>query len=724
MKKSKKVLLTIMCCIISAWLPVTANAAQLLSKVDFEQELNDPYDFVEFGYPETVTFVPGHTGYAARSSHSRADSGTTYGLLITTNKGNGSEYWPKSGELYIRYYLKYEVGYKNTCDNIKWLWTYYGNGTGVPYDSHNELIFSGQTATKINFRWQIGGSGSGWSNGRVVNYSSADYVMGDWMLVEIYFKLSSGGDYMNHDGIQWLKINGTTVFFDDHVATSKPGRMSVPSINASSGNAAGHGWFQLDDYEIWDGIPGSSQDYPPTVTITSPTSQDTFDSGESTIGLAGTSGDDNGISSISWVNNRGGQGTANNNSGDWILWSIPNISLQEGENVITVTATDTADQTSADTLTVTYSSGDNFPNVAITSPVSTGSFVSTEQAVNLAGTASDDNGLLSISWVNNRGGQGTANNDSGDWTSWSIPNIFLQEGENVITVTATDTVNQTSTDTITVTYTISDTVRVWNATEQAGDSTWDDSWATWCARVLIEGDSITQSGNQIMLGFQGRDSGDYRIRKVSIAEADPNGGEGDVIDSTWTRVTFDGNSDSSWGTDMATVPSGTEKLSDPVYFSIEPGKDYYVTYLLESPSVYLITPSYYRELYFDGVDHANDIDWSGNGHSTYAARLHAIASIYVNSGSGDTTPPGDVTSFTATSGPGQITLTWTNPTDTDFAGVMLRYRTDGTYPQNKDDGSPIPNGNGGKIAGSPGQSMSYTHTNLDATKSYYDQRRL
>jgi hypothetical protein len=32
---------------------------------------------------------------------------------------------------------------------------------------------------------------------------------------------------------------------------------------------------------------------------------------------------------------------------------------------------------------------------------------------------------------------------------------------------------------------------------------------------------------------------------------------------------------------------------------------------------------------------------------------------------------------------GQITLTWTNPTDTDFAGVMIRYHTDGTYPQNK-----------------------------------------
>jgi hypothetical protein len=83
------------------------------------------------------------------------------------------------------------------------------------------------------------------------------------------------------------------------------------------------------------------------------------------------------------------------------------------------------------------------------------------------------------------------------------------------------------------------------------------------------------------------------------------------------------------------------------------------------------------------------------------------------------TAPGDISGFTATSGSGQITLTWTNPTDTDFAGVMIRYRTDGTNPQNKDDGSAIPNGNDGKIVGSPDQNMSYVHTNLDPTKHYY-----
>ncbi len=33
-----------------------------------------------------------------------------------------------------------------------------------------------------------------------------------------------------------------------------------------------------------------------------------------------------------------------------------------------------------------------------------------------------------------------------------------------------------------------------------------------------------------------------------------------------------------------------------------------------------------------------------------------------------------------------LSLSWTNPADADFKGVMLRYRTDGIYPTSKTDG--------------------------------------
>ena len=72
---------------------------------------------------------------------------------------------------------------------------------------------------------------------------------------------------------------------------------------------------------------------------------------------------------------------------------------------------------------------------------------------------------------------------------------------------------------------------------------------------------------------------------------------------------------------------GEEKLSDPIPFSIQAGKDYYVTFNIESPSVYLDPPSGYQELYFSTADHTDDIDWSGTGYST-TQDYHALSSIY------------------------------------------------------------------------------------------------
>ena len=70
-------------------------------------------------------------------------------------------------------------------------------------------------------------------------------------------------------------------------------------------------------------------------------------------------------------------------------------------------------------------------------------------------------------------------------------------------------------------------------------------------------------------------------------------------------------------------------------------------------------------------------------------------------------------------GPGRVALSWTNPSDSDFAGVMIRYRTDGTYPASKTDGTPVPNDNGGKINGQPGTSGNFVHIGLDPNKTYY-----
>ena len=281
---------------------------------------------------------------------------------------------------------------------------------------------------------------------------------------------------------------------------------------------------------------------------------------------------------------------------------------------------------------------DNPPVANITVPSSSSSFTSDRPSIDLGGTASDDHGLTSVTWENSLGGQGNASNDSGDWTSWSVDSLNLQEGQNVITVTARDSDNQTTTDTISVNYISSNNTISWSAVDQTGDTTWTDSTATWCVRALVESGSVIASGDTVMIGFQGRTSSNYTLRKVSIAAKDPSGYDGDVIDSTWTRVTFDGNAEATWSDDSILVQAGSEKLSDPIPFQMQAGNDYYVTFILEAPASYLVAPAYYTQLYFNGgADHTDDIDWSSNGHRSYDGRLHALSSIYV-SGDGGAPP--------------------------------------------------------------------------------------
>jgi hypothetical protein len=283
------------------------------------------------------------------------------------------------------------------------------------------------------------------------------------------------------------------------------------------------------------------------------------------------------------------------------------------------------------------SGGDSYPTVNISSPTSATTYTTSQDTIAIAGTASDDDAISSITWSNNRGGSGSANNDSGDWTSWSIDSISLQEDTNAVAVTVKDSANQTFTKTITVTYNSGSNVPIaagglgllaWQATEQIGDTNWKNSVVTYCVRLLIDDSYVKDSGDTVQLTFQGRSSGDYTIKKVSIAERDLNGNQGDVIDPTWTRVTFDGHSTATWDNDIVVVPAGTKKESNPIEFPINSDKDYYVTFKIETPSVYLDPPSGYQELYFPSDDHTSNIDWSSIGYST-AQDYHGFASIVV-----------------------------------------------------------------------------------------------
>jgi hypothetical protein len=188
----------------------------------------------------------------------------------------------------------------------------------------------------------------------------------------------------------------------------------------------------------------------PAVSITGPTSSAAYSTSNTVLSLNGSASDNVGVTSITWVNSRGGSGTASGTTS----WGIPSVGLQVGANVITVTARDAAGNVGTDVLTVTHSLPDTTaPAVTISGPTTSATYAASSSALTISGSASDAVGVTQVTWVNDRGGSGTASGT----TNWSASGIVLQSGANIITVTARDAATNRGTDVLTVTYTPPDT---------------------------------------------------------------------------------------------------------------------------------------------------------------------------------------------------------------------------------------------------------------------------
>jgi hypothetical protein len=87
--------------------------------------------------------------------------------------------------------------------------------------------------------------------------------------------------------------------------------------------------------------------------------------------------------------------------------------------------------------------------------------------------------------------------------------------------------------------------------------------------------------------------------------------------------------------------------------------------------------------------------------------------VFTTASAGDTTPPGNVQNFTAQGLAQQIALSWTNPSDSDFIGVRIRYRTD-QFPSDINDGTLL-----GDFTGQPNEAMSTIQTSVQGGVTYY-----
>lgn len=183
---------------------------------------------------------------------------------------------------------------------------------------------------------------------------------------------------------------------------------------------------------------------PPHCIIKSPTTERDYATTSPTINLAGEAGSPLGVASVTWASDRGGSGQCTGT----VLWNVNGIALQPGLNRITVTVRDNGDRISWDRIYVTYNTGGTPPAVQITSPTADPSYTTANPVLAIAGSATDDTGVASVSWSSDRGGSGACTGT----TSWSAGGIVLQSGQNVVTVSATNTGGSVGTDTLTVTY--------------------------------------------------------------------------------------------------------------------------------------------------------------------------------------------------------------------------------------------------------------------------------
>jgi hypothetical protein len=189
----------------------------------------------------------------------------------------------------------------------------------------------------------------------------------------------------------------------------------------------------------------------PSVVIRTPTAEGVYTSTTTNLSLSGTASDNVGVTSVNWVNNRGGSGIATGTTS----WSVPSVGLQTGSNVITITARDAAGNVGTDILTVTSTAPDTTaPSVTITAPTTSGSYATSSPTLSISGTASDNVGVTAVTWATDRGSAGTASGT----TSWTASAIALQGGANVVTVTARDAAGNLGRAVLTVTYTPPDTI--------------------------------------------------------------------------------------------------------------------------------------------------------------------------------------------------------------------------------------------------------------------------
>ncbi|MFA5789404.1 MAG: fibronectin type III domain-containing protein, partial [Candidatus Gracilibacteria bacterium] len=248
------------------------------------------------------------------------------------------------------------------------------------------------------------------------------------------------------------------------------------------------------------------------------------------------------------------------------------------------------------------------PSITIITPTVNPTYNASTSPINLSGTATDNLAVSLVTWVNSLTiATGTASSTVASTTNWSITGLNLQAGSNVISVVARDAENNRATATLIV---ILD-----SSLPVVSTSTPTSASAVSASQINLSWPSGSDTGGSGLAG--------YRIYRNSTSSAP-----------------------------IATVASTTTSYSDTG---------------LSASTAYI----YYIFAY----------DNAGNQSANYATSSATTSAAPVTPPSGgggggtitppDTTPPARPSNFKASPADGRITLSWVNPTDSDFGGVLI-----------------------------------------------------
>ncbi|WP_176360092.1 Ig-like domain-containing protein [Desulfosediminicola ganghwensis] len=586
-----------------------------ISGSDFGAAGPDVILFDDFESGQSGANISTGPGSAKFGGWSSRDGSSYYG---TTASVSGSQSFTSDYSVHYANWIQADLPANTRNVFISW-WLYLPSGNNYPGEgsssginwkqmwlqgsstNDDDLILPGRGGST----WQINGNepDPGYSN-----YTNVDFVKGEWKRLWIWMKGSTSSTSNDGEVKFWELTQGGVV--------QRENDLGVNNLKAAG---AGGYWERVRPNGYGRQTSNCFSSFDDIYIAAGPSAQARVE-----IGNASTYSDSTRMTILTptaWSNN---SITATVNTGVFSAGEAAYLFVFKADGSVSsgfpVTIGSEGDGGGVDTP----------PSLSFTQPTTGSSYTietaNDQETITIAGTASDDSMISSVTYSTDTGVTGEAVTDDG-YANWNFP-VTVNQGETiVVTVTATDDAGQGTNKTLTITCVSGpDSGSIaWDATIQTGDSVWKHSSVRYCVRLLIEGDSITSAASKIALSFQGRDSGDYTIRNVSIAQRDTAGREGDVVDESWTQVFFDG---AAWN-NAVTVSANTEKLSDPLNFNLQPGTDYYVTFKIDAPSVYLVPPAGYRELTFSTEDRTYDIDWGGNGHWV-GEDYHAFSRIYVS----------------------------------------------------------------------------------------------